>query len=374
MTSPDVSQYVDLTLVDRTAQDLLDTALERLRLRLPEYAPRETGVEMMLLEGMAEMVEESIFAINRLPGTIFEVLMKSFGIERFLGAPPVVDLTFIVANTNGYVIPSGTRAVLTTDVGTTVFRLDAELTIAAGTNSAVGSATGEDFASDFNGTPAGTDLAILDAVPYVDYVRTATVVADGADAESDEEYFARGASRFSRLSETLVIPEHFVQAALENPLVRRAHALDGYNPNTGGAPGTAAGHISIAVYGDGAPLTEEQRDVMRQSFEAATAANLTVHVIDPTITSVNITANVLSDGSLSVSDLMAEVDRVVREYIAVETWPWSGTVWHNEIIALLANTLGVERVLSVTVPAGDLALSGYAPLATAGTVVVNVSE
>lgn len=373
MTSPDVTPYVDLTLSDQSSQELLNTALERLAMRAPEYAPRETGLEMILLEGMAEMVEQSIFAINRLPGTIFEVVMKAFGIERYLGAQPRADLTFIVANSNGYVIPGGTRSVLTTDVGSTVFTLNSEVVIPAGSNTGSGTATGGDYTSNFNGIPANTDLALLDAVPYVDYVRTATLVTDGADAETDDEYLARGASRFSRLSETLVLPDHFVQAALESPLVERAYALDNYNP-AAGEPGTAAGHIALAVYGKGAPLSAAERENLRTSLAAATAANLAVHVVDPTITTVAISATVISDGTRSLIDVQAECEAVLREYISVDSWPWSGTVWRNEIIALLSNALGVERVALLTVPNTDLTLAGYAPLAQAGTITITAVD
>ena len=374
MPSPDVTGYVDLTLEERSAQDLLDTAFTDLRARVPEYVPRETGLEVHLLEGMAEMVEQSIFAINRLPGAIFEIIMKAFGIERYLGQPPEVQVTFLVANVNGYEIPDGTRSVLTTDVGAIVFTLQGALTIPVGSSSATGRAVAEDFTSEFNGVPAGTDLAILDAVPYVDYVRTASVVASGADAETDEEYLNRGASRFSRLSETLVLPDHFVQAALENPLVTRAFALDNFDPDSDLPPGSSPGHISVPVYGDGAPLSDVQRTALEASFEAATAANLDVHVVDPTITDVDIAVTVKNDGEQDSESVREECVAAAREYISVETWPWSGIVRRNELIALFSNVRGVDYVAELTTPSGDLPLSGNAPLARAGTVTVTVID
>lgn len=372
MPSPDVTGYVDLTLEERSAQDLLNTAFADLRSRVPEYVPRETGLEVHLLEGMAEMVEQSIFAINRLPGAIFEIVMKAFGIERYLGQPPEVQVTFLVANVNGYEIPDGTRSVLTTDVGAIVFVLQGALTIPTGSSQATGRAVAEQYTSEYNGVPSGTDLAILDAVPYVDYVRSASVVASGADAETDEEYLNRGASRFSRLSETLVLPDHFVQAALENPLVTRAFALDNFNPASGLPPGSSPGHVSVPVYGNGAPLSLVQRTAMEESFEASTAANLDVHVLDPTITDVNITVTVKSDGETAVESVRAECIGAARDYISVETWPWSGVVRRNELIALFSNVIGVDYVVDLPVPAADLQIAGNAPLARAGIVTVNV--
>lgn len=376
MPSPDVTAYVDLTLEELTAQDLFDLAMANLQARVPGYAPRETGIEVILLESMALAVEQSIFAINRLPGAIFEALLRGFGVERFIGQPPEVDLTFLVATSNGYTVPDGTRAVLTTDAGSIAFRLDGELTIPVGSNSATGHCVADEYTSDYNGVPAGNDLALLDAVPFVDYVRTASIVAGGADAESDTEYLARGTARFARLSETLVLPDHFVQAALENPLVHRAYALDNYNPDQPGAiPGTFAGHITVAVYGENGPLAPADRTALLQSFQASTAANLAVHVIDPTLNVINIAARVRSTGGTdagTVATVQANCDDALRDYISVNTWPWEATVRKNEIISLLSNVQGVDYVDVVTSPAADVTLNGYAPLATVGTVTIDV--
>lgn len=485
MPSPDLSPYIDLTLFDEDAQSVFETALAQVTTRVPGYTPRETNIEVILMEAMAFEVERSIFAINRLPGTIFDVLMKLFNVERFLGTPPITSLTFTVATTQGYTIPAGTRAVMTTDEGSIVFALDQQIVIAAGANSGTGAATGESFTSNFNGTPIGTSLSLLDAVPFVDYVTTASAVQDGADEESNDEWRARGAARFSRLTETLVLPEHFVQSALENALVTRAFAIDNFAPgalptpsgvtatpgDTGGTlaaatysyrvsavnrygetlasaavtattttatstvavawseavpvegaapvtayrvygrvggsegllaevaatarsytdtgadvPGAAPkttnttagvvgefpGHVTVAVYGGGVLLSDAEKASIDTNMEAATAANLSTHIVDPTITDVDVTVTVKATLGYELTWVRQEVENTLREYLNPNSWLWSGQVRVNELVSVIDDSLGVEFVESITVPAADVTLPGYAPLARAGTLTVTV--
>lgn len=486
MPSPDLTPYVDLTLVDEEAQDIFDLGLEEIIRRVPGYTPRETNMEVILLEAMALQIEHSVFAINRLPGTIFDVLMRLFNVERFLGTPAKTTLTFIVATTQGYTIPAGTRALLTGDFGSIVFALDANLNIVAGTNTATGAATAETSTADFNGTVAGTDLALIDAVPFVDYVRLGSTVTGGADEEDDAEWRSRGAARFTRLTETLVLPRHFVQAALENALVTRAYGIDNYAPgilatpsgvtatpsgtggtlaigtysyrvsainqygetlasaavtattttatssvavawnavvptegasevtgyrvygrvggaegllasvgagtltytdtgaaavgvaprtsnNTGGPVGAFPGHVTVAVYGNGAFLPTADKDALETSMDASTASNLAVHVIDPTITTVDVTATVRADLGFDPAWVRTEAENALRQFLNPATWLWSGTVRINELISVLDQSLGVNYVEAITVPAADVALAGVAPLVQAGTLNITVT-
>ena len=62
-------------------------------------------------------------------------------------------------------------------------------------------------------------------------------------------------------------------------------------------------------------------------------------------------------------DLLYNIVDALDTYLSPDTWEWGGTVYRNELIALIDQVAGVDRVVSLTTPATDLALTGVAPLA-----------
>src|SRR5690242_18598218 len=105
MSNPDLTEYIDLALVDLDPQDLFDASLLLARTTFPEWQPREGNIEVVLMEVLAEMVSESIFAINRLPGAMTEVFLSMYGVDRDEGVAPTVTLKFFMNGTVGYTIP-----------------------------------------------------------------------------------------------------------------------------------------------------------------------------------------------------------------------------------------------------------------------------
>src|SRR6185369_1741748 len=251
MANPDIRPFVDLRIYDKDPVDVFENAKMLLMTSLPDWVPRESNVEVLLLEALALQVAEGIFAINRLPGAITEILLKLFNIDRSIGTPPIVDLRFTMVGTTGYTIPAGTqaRATLPGDLEPIIFTTNIELVISPGNSFGIVAATGDRYTADANGLATNTVFDLLDALIAVETVKTETVVAGGTDPETDDEYFSRSVARFGRLSDALVLPSHFEIASLEQPYVKRAKAIDNWD-GTGATPGTVAGHITVAVYGD----------------------------------------------------------------------------------------------------------------------------
>lgn len=375
MASPDATPYVDLRIYDKDAQDVFESALVNLQSWLPEYVPREGQTEVLLMESMALQVAEAVFAINRVPGAVVEILLRLYGVERDLGQPPTTTLQFTVVDDAGYTIPAGVRVALPLTGGfePVVFTTDVPLLVPAGQVTGTVAATGDRSTIEANGVIPGSPVELLDSVSSVDRVDLDAYVTGGAAVESDEEWFARGVQRFSRLAETLVLPRHFVAAALELTAVSRAAAVDNYDPSSGNLPGEDAGHVTVAVYGDGDVLTSGERETIRVAFDAAAQANLAVHVIDPTMTDVNVAATVVASPGYTESQVQASVTAALTDYLSPENWPWSQTVYRNELIALLDRVEGVERVTTITTPATDQNLTGVAPLVRLGTATITVT-
>jgi hypothetical protein len=115
MTSPDVRSYVDLTLFDASSQAILQKALDYAIVALPEYEPREGSIETTMLESMALEVQEAIYAINRLPGAVTEVLLRLLDIERSDGVRATAVVRFTGQTTAGFTAPVGTRLIYQPD-------------------------------------------------------------------------------------------------------------------------------------------------------------------------------------------------------------------------------------------------------------------
>lgn len=374
MTSdtPDLSQYRDLRIYDRDAESLYEVAEQDLIMKLPDWAPREDATEVMLLQALALQVSETMFAINRLPGGIMQILMQMYGVQRDEGTYPNAEITVRVADTFGHTIPAGTRFSLEMpmDQGTIVFATTEAAAVAVGETTVTVSALGEEFTSLANNTPAGTSVELLDSISFVERSQLAIPVFGGRDAESDTEWVARGSARLRRLSDALVIPDHFTVATLEYASVSRAVTLDTYNPDSP-TPADSPGHITVALFGLSGVLTTEQKEEIRQDLMSSAIANLTVHVSDPTVTTVDVEVTVKRGTGHTEDAVRANVVAKLQEYLNPNTWPWETTLRYNELIARVDGAEGVDYVVDVISPATDVSLPGVAPLTQLGTVAVN---
>jgi hypothetical protein len=364
-----------LRIEDKDPQDVFENAIDSLKQDLPEWVPRETNTEVMLLEALSLQVAEAIFSINRLPDGVVEVLLRLFGITRSNGVAPTAQLQFHMTNSAGYTIPAGTLARLNLpgDVDPIVFATDTDLTIPVGSTSGVVNATGDRFTTDANGVVAGTVLELLDSIIFVDYVDLDQAVSGGGEPEDDDTFFTRGMTRLSRLNDTLVLPSHFVAAALEQTYVSRALAIDNWD-GSGSTPGTVAGHITVAIYGSGRLNTSTEKNNVLTLLDQASLAQLSVHVIDPTINSVNVTVQVKGLPGYDTATIIGNVTTALQNYLSPMTWAWGNVVRYTELVTLINNAEGVDYIITMTTPTADTTMTGNAPLASLGTATVTVVE
>lgn len=373
--SPDVSGYTDLTLIDVTTQELVDAAVARLAITFPEWTPREAHTETVLLEAMAAMGESIIFRVNQLPAGVTEVLLRLFLLTRGLGTPATATATVEVLDDAGYTLPAGTllRVDRGDDLAPVDFTLDLDLVIAPGDTSGTTPITSTSVGTDGNSIPAGTLLEVLDSVSYVDTVTLATTVGGGTEPETGDQFLTRGIPRLSRLTTTLVRPQDFEAYVTENAYAQRVKALDQYDPTSGHDVGADLGYVTVAVAttGGGA-LSAPDKATLEANLIAAAHAGLIITVVDADVTPVDVDVTVLRLPGYADADVEAAVTAILEDYLDADAWAWSRLVRVNELIAQADRAAGVDVVLAVTTPAGDLTLPGVAPLATAGTITVTV--
>jgi hypothetical protein len=242
--SPDFTPYVDLTLYDKDATDIVAAAQATLQSRIPDWVPTSTNVEVMLMEAMAIEVAETIFSVNRLPVTMIRVLLNLYGVTPDPGAPPTVTLQFNAFDTDGYAIPAGTEVAILTGSGTYIpFFTDADAAVGQGNSSTTVAATSTTYTNIANGMAIGTVAELIDAVNGIDTVETSTLIAGGVLPETVDAWTERGVQRLQRLVDTLVIPSHFTSAALEDANVFRANTIDNWNGTGVAATYTWAGNV-----------------------------------------------------------------------------------------------------------------------------------
>lgn len=367
--SPDAVAPVDLTLFDRSAEDLRTLGLTDAAARLPEWTPREGNVEVVLLDAMALIISELIYATNRIPTAVRDSILTLLGVTRDPGAPATVDVTFNLADTTGHTIPTGTRVRLDTQGTSWVFALDVDAVAVPGENTATAAATATIVGSTPNGVASGTALAPVDQPFYVDSAVTATTVASGRDPEDQAAFEARALQVLALLSQVLVTADQFTAAALTNPAVQRALTIETYD-GAGGPPYTDSGHVTVVVRGPSGNVSSPDKAALAADLQGRVVAGVIVHVIDPTITSVAVTASVAIRTGFVEADVLAAVEAALGDYLSPSTWPWEGVVRRNELISLIDGVAGVDYVASLTVPASDLTLSGDGPLANAGTLTI----
>lgn len=375
MSSPDVTQFFDLRVNDKDPQDVFNVAIDSLKQVLPDWVPRETNTEVLLLESMATQIAELIFAINRLPDGVVEVLLQLFGIVRSNGVAPTASVTFHMINTAGYTIAAGTtlRLNLPGDVEPIIFTTDVELIITAGNSTGVVSATGDRFTTDANGVASATVLDLIDSILAVDFVDLAADITSGVDPEDDTTYFNRAMTRLTRLNDTLVLPRHFSARALEQSYIGRAIAIDNWD-GTGATPGTVAGHITVAVYGPNRSSTSGEKSTLLAILEDESLAQLAVHVVDPDINSVNVTVQVLGLPGYDTATIVAALTADLSSYLSPMTWNGGGTIYYTEIVTLISNATGVDRIITLTTPNANVVMTGNAPLPNVGTLTITVTE
>jgi uncharacterized phage protein gp47/JayE len=371
---PDLSGYIDLRIFDVSDQEMVDTALANLTLNLPGWVPNEANIEVVILEALALQMAEAIVTVNRLPGAVAATILSLAGVIRDLGAPPTATATVTFGDTLGHTIPGGTRIFLSLGDGSTVAFLvePPGTTVASGSSSGVVNLIGDTFTGVANGTPAGTAMAMADRLPFVESVVLATSVVDGRSPETDNEWRDRGVNRLARLSDALVTPAHFTAAALENESVEAALTFDLWD-GSGGAPGDDPGHITVAVLGaGGAALSSGVKTALENSLEERAVAILDVHVIDATVVTVNVATTVVPTAGANFVDVQSSVTSAIQTYLDPLQWTFGGTVYLNEMISLIDQVSGVDRVVSVTLAgvAANYVLSGVAALPHAGAITV----
>jgi hypothetical protein len=370
----DIPEIETLRLMDFGDEPaLLNAGITHMTNSLPEWEPREGNTEIVLLEGLAVMLGPLIMSMQIAPRELMEQLMALYGVVRDPGTRAAVTLNVRVSpSASEKTIPAGTRFRIDVDgMGNTadVLSVDEVVVNAADTTGFV-RAMAEETGEMLNGLNAGAAVEVVDALPFAESVVTDGPVSPGYGIESDTSFIGRASSTLARQTSTLVLAEHFQYAVAGRADVGRARVLNNYNPDAVDPSIEAPGHVTVAaadVLGNALP--PETMEEIEGTLAGQALASLTIHVIAPTYTPVDLAVTVRKTESATEEEVQASVDAVLRAALDPLNWDWSPTISSYRLVSILSQASGVAE--AVTVPA-DIDLPGAAPMPTVGAISVTV--
>ncbi|QKY78981.1 baseplate J protein [Arthrobacter phage Jinkies] len=369
----DVPELETLRLLNAgTEVDYADSAITYIQSVMPEWVPRGGNTEVVLIEALAVMLGPEILSLQLLGPRVVEQLVGLMGTTRSEGTEARGRAEFTVTNSAPVqTIPAGTRLRLALDTSLeTVDLLTVEDLTIITTESLTGQVNviAEQVGSLPNGSPSGAPLSVVDNLPFIESAKLAAALLGGADLEADDQFNARAAAVLARQNSTLVHSEQFAYAALSQVGIGRALTLDNFDPADPLV--TSYGHVTVAVAGlDGLAVDAAVMTDIRNYLAEQALASLSVHVIAPTYTPVDIAVTVKAAAGWTEEAVQASVEAALTKWIDPTTWGWDDSATQFEIVAVVAAAPGVREVL--TAPA-TITLDGVAPLPTLGDVTVTV--
>lgn len=357
MASPDITDYIDLTAFDRQPADIYTAALQYARTTLPEWTPVTGSIEDAILQASASLTGEVIGAINRLPSGIVEVILQLLGVTRDSGQLATASVEITAIDDFGYTIPTGTRFGYLQSGDDPVlytFETTEEATIASASTTVETSVSATTTGS-YPTLTSGTYLQLISPVPFIDSVQLTANLSAGSEAETDTQYLARAMARLGSLSEGLV-----TASQMQNHVL--ATYSDVYRCKAYSRVASASATVEDALVNGyttlyvskvgGASLTPSARLVIEEDLEQRSVAGLILAVESARIEPVSVTATVTKKPGYTTSQVVANVEAALNQYLHPDFWDWSEYIYYNEVLVAIDAAEGVDRVVSLSLAPG----------------------
>jgi hypothetical protein len=359
MASPDIKPYVDLTVYDQQPNEIYDAALDYGRAAIPEWTPQAGTVEDAILQAASGVAGELLAALNRVPSSVLEALLKLFGIDRLTGDAATVDVRITFIDDLGHTVPSGTRFGYLDNTGGDsvlyVFETTAEASAESPSTYVDVEVTGI-LIEEYPFIESGTELRLLSGISYIESVELLADISVGSIGETDEEYFSRGIALLNSYTSALVLPDQYESYLLANySTIYRAKAYSLLDPsnNDATAEPSAEGYLTVYACGiDGASLSAQSASAIVEDLTAKSVGGLIINVEPPALIDVTVTTTYILKTGYNSGDVTTAVETALTNYLGPNSWMWKTTVYYNELISLIDQVPGVERVESLVITGG----------------------
>lgn len=340
MPSPSIQRYVDMEVYDSDAQTIFADAINRMVINVPGWVPREGNIEVVLMETLAEMVAETIYAINRVPDAVFQTLMALFGMDYQGGRLPKGHFLIQLADSDPITIPAGTEIALKVEGANEplIFTVDTETTTPGGDDTVQVLCTGDiptDAANGMNDTmpnPASMVTPLTRVVSVTLDPAFDPAVYDGISPESDDEFFDRAAGTLSRTVKSMVTGEDIAVFVREDEEIGAANYEvegNGYN---------------ITMYGLVGEITTEKRDALLASIYANIVPGMPVVFEDPVVVALTVTAEIVVQPAYDSATVISYVKNALATKYSVKAGWWATTPTVTDIALAIIGVPGVKAI------------------------------
>ncbi len=353
----------------RYPNDLAAETVAALQAALPDWLPRNASPELIYIEALALAVADIVNAGNATIAAVEEdMLSRFFQVSRRPGSSATGQITLTFDTTVTTTIPAGTGFLLS-DYGVEV-ATTADVPVSA-TTSAVLAVSSVEATTLINGVGAGAALDVLDVIPNVLSVAVTGAFLGGADPEDDTAYTARARNRLARVTNSLVVADHFTAYVLEDGRAVNALTIPAWDGAAVGTIGTDAGEVTVVTYGRGGNLSAGDRTDLAALMQAITYVGATVHVNAAATTSVNVTVTVKATPGYTSGEVQAAATSAIQAHLNPETWTIGEDVITGALSAAISDIAQVDYVDSMSAPSGTVTIAADA-VAVAGTISVSV--
>lgn len=371
--------YLDLP-IEVDADVLKDEAVATIEAAIPGWEAAPGNLETILIEAIAEMASEQAAVAAQVPSAIF----RAFG-NKLVGLPPIDGVeaigssTWTLTDSLSHTIPAGTFIT----VGDVAFQTSSEVTVPVGSTNAVIPIVAVDAGEQGNNLTG--EATVVDTLAFVDTVVITGVTSGGVNAETDDEYLARLVEELSLMAPRPIVPTDFEVLARRIAGVERALAVDGFNPV--GSTYNNERMIAVASVDEfGEAVSGTIKSQVGAYLDSLREVNFVVNTIDPTYTTINVTATITILPGFDEATTLAVAIAAVQDYLNPANWgrvtsgdgqferPWVNTtkVGYLNIAEVIKRSQGVAFIDSLTVNGGtsNVTLTGAAPLTRAGTIAI----
>lgn len=302
---------------------LEDDAIAWIQSRWPDWTPSESHLETWLVIALARMVAEARDVASDVPPEIFKYLGQTIlGVNPIPASFATVGSTWTLTdNVAGRTIEAGILVSIdgpdgdpvAFEVVTDVDIDPAVLSTTAGEVQLRAREAGGDVQNNIGGVGVIADM--IDSLAWVDEVTLMGLTTGGADEEGVDAYLDRLSSRLTLLTPRPILPRDHELLAVD--LARqagadvRALALDGYDPvgDTFGNERTVT--VALSDADTGAAVGAPVKTAVDDGLQALREVNFIVNTIDPTLTTVDVTFEIVARPGYIEADALAEAESAV---------------------------------------------------------------
>jgi len=371
---------------DKLAAD----ALAYLALQQPGWVAREGHLEVWMIRAFARMCAETATVAAQVPLAIFQYFgNRLLGLPAEQGAAAGMNSTWTLNDTAGHLIPAGTTVAYSISARQTMlFQTVADYTVPAGQSVTPAGAIALQAVlpgTQGNGL-APAALSLVDALAFVVSVQSTTTSAGGADTETQSDYLDRLSDELRLLAPRPILPADFAALARNVPGVTRAAALDGYNPADSSYNNARMVAVGV-VDANGNALSSSVKAAVTTALQAQREINFVVNVMDPTYSTVKVTASLVCAPGYDPDGVTAAAVAALQAYLSPANWGGPNLAWTNTTVVryltvggILDDIPGVRYVASLTIGIGagamsaaDATLAGPIPLPQPGAINITTS-